>query len=279
MLHVNLVKQENAKVLLADGFEIGNQQSGGLSYKDLSGLFSQLLNAVRDHRDECGREGRTRPIPPMDPKKMLELVASITNNRRLLREQKEKQESREKNNSCRESESWPPPDLCAPEHDDSSSTEERGLPSSKQTSPQKVLFFKKSQKVKEPQSRENDGDLLPQNRAVKKRGTERSPVAMERPPSKGLSFDEDAWTSSSSDESGEETDELSPKDGADFNQAARASEGMPIRRQLSIERSRKIRPKVLDDESRSVTSNKSVNSKKSQLGKKSVATNDSAAKN
>jgi hypothetical protein len=104
-------------------------------------------------------------------------------------------------------------------------------------------------------------------------------VGGRRPSSKELSFDEDAWSSSSSAESGEETDELSPKDGAGANRAARASEGRPITRQLPNKRSGKNRPKALDDESRSVTSNKSVNSKKSQLGKKSVATNNSAAKN
>jgi hypothetical protein len=80
---LNCVKKENAAVLLADGFEIGNQQAGGLSYKELSGLLGNLLAGIRSHRQQwlADIENNTAlPIPPCDPKTMNELVAKVANN-------------------------------------------------------------------------------------------------------------------------------------------------------------------------------------------------------
>jgi hypothetical protein len=66
MVQVNKRKQENSVVLLADGFEIGQQQ--GLSYNDLPGLLGNLLAVVRSHRTgwlEADPEHENLPIPPM----------------------------------------------------------------------------------------------------------------------------------------------------------------------------------------------------------------------
>jgi hypothetical protein len=82
---LNCVKKENAAVLLADGFEIGNQQAGGLSYKELSGLLGNLLAGIRSHRQQwlADIENNTAlPIPPCDPNMMNELVAKVANNPR-----------------------------------------------------------------------------------------------------------------------------------------------------------------------------------------------------
>lgn len=63
---MNKVKKENSAVLLADGFEIGNQQT--LSYQELSGVLGNLLAVIRSHRTgwlESSPGNRLLPIPPV----------------------------------------------------------------------------------------------------------------------------------------------------------------------------------------------------------------------
>ena len=49
MFQINKVKQENSKVVLASGEQIGTE-TGTLSYTEMSGLVSRLITAIRDHR-------------------------------------------------------------------------------------------------------------------------------------------------------------------------------------------------------------------------------------
>lgn len=48
MIQVNELKRQNSAILLADGFEIGNQRS--LTYTDLSGVLGRLLATIRSYR-------------------------------------------------------------------------------------------------------------------------------------------------------------------------------------------------------------------------------------
>lgn len=66
MLQMNKRKKENSAVLLADGVEIGNQQT--LSYQELSGVLGNLLSVIRSHRTgwlEMSPENKQLPIPPV----------------------------------------------------------------------------------------------------------------------------------------------------------------------------------------------------------------------
>jgi hypothetical protein len=85
MVQINEAKTENAAVILADGFEIGNERAGGLSYKELGGLLGNLLTGIRSHRNQWLAENENNaslPIPPCDPATMKELVAKVTDNNR-----------------------------------------------------------------------------------------------------------------------------------------------------------------------------------------------------
>ncbi len=48
MLQMKKLKKKNSAVLLAEGVEIGNQQT--LSYQELSGVLGNLLSVIRSHR-------------------------------------------------------------------------------------------------------------------------------------------------------------------------------------------------------------------------------------
>ena len=63
---MNKRKKENSAVLLADGVEIGNQQS--MSYQELSGVLGNLLSVIRSHRTgwlEMSPGNKQLPIPPV----------------------------------------------------------------------------------------------------------------------------------------------------------------------------------------------------------------------
>ena len=64
MLQMKKLKKKNSAVLLADGVEIGNQQT--LSYQELSGVLGNLLSVIRSHRTgwlEMNPENKQLPIP------------------------------------------------------------------------------------------------------------------------------------------------------------------------------------------------------------------------
>jgi SNF2 family DNA or RNA helicase len=82
MIQLNKLKKDNAAVLLADGFEIGNQEAGSLSYKELSGLLGHLMNAIRSHRSQwlLASSGNVDlQIPQFDPQAMKNLVDGFKN--------------------------------------------------------------------------------------------------------------------------------------------------------------------------------------------------------
>ncbi len=64
------LKKKNSAVLLAEGVEIGNQQT--LSYQELSGVLGNLLSVIRSHRTgwhhtgwlEMNPENKQLPTPP-----------------------------------------------------------------------------------------------------------------------------------------------------------------------------------------------------------------------
>jgi hypothetical protein len=65
MLQMKKLKKKNSAVLLAEGVEIGNQQT--LSYQELSGVLGNLLSVIRSHRTgwlEMNPENKQLPIPP-----------------------------------------------------------------------------------------------------------------------------------------------------------------------------------------------------------------------
>ena len=66
MREINKCKEDNSAILLADGFEIGNQNR--LTYKELSGLLGNLLSLIRSHRTgwlEADPKRIDQPIPPV----------------------------------------------------------------------------------------------------------------------------------------------------------------------------------------------------------------------
>lgn len=50
MAFINLAKSTNASIILADGTEFSRNQDGALSYKDLAGLFGNLIRGVQSLR-------------------------------------------------------------------------------------------------------------------------------------------------------------------------------------------------------------------------------------
>lgn len=67
MAELNCVKSNNSAVLLADGAEFNQEnQTGSLSYTELSGLVTELFKGIRFHRDMFLSDSKNedQPIPP-----------------------------------------------------------------------------------------------------------------------------------------------------------------------------------------------------------------------
>ena len=64
MAILNTYKSSNAKVVLADGTDLGTHGGGGLSYQELNGLLSRAMMAVAGSRsDHLNKHGRTERVP------------------------------------------------------------------------------------------------------------------------------------------------------------------------------------------------------------------------
>jgi len=62
MKRINVLKEGNASVILADGTSLGDRWS--LGYKNVSGVIGNTLKALRDKRNEAIKSNGDAPLPP-----------------------------------------------------------------------------------------------------------------------------------------------------------------------------------------------------------------------
>lgn len=62
MAYLNLIKANNATIVLADGSEIARTTQGNLTYKDLAGMVGDLVRAVRSLRQVRARDQYGSPL-------------------------------------------------------------------------------------------------------------------------------------------------------------------------------------------------------------------------
>ncbi len=62
MKKINVLKEGNASVILADGTSLGDRWS--LGYRNVSGAIGETLNALKELREEIKKENGDAPLPP-----------------------------------------------------------------------------------------------------------------------------------------------------------------------------------------------------------------------
>jgi hypothetical protein len=75
MGYLNLIKSMNAFIILADGTELAATPEGVLSYKELAGLFGNLIRAVKLLRQARAKEYYNLPLPPVGHDVLAEAAA------------------------------------------------------------------------------------------------------------------------------------------------------------------------------------------------------------
>ena len=62
MKRINVLKEGNASVILADGTSLGDRWS--LGYRNVSGVIGETMNALRDMREQIIKSNGDAPLPP-----------------------------------------------------------------------------------------------------------------------------------------------------------------------------------------------------------------------
>lgn len=62
MMLVNLIKARNASIILADGTEFSTNQDGSLNFKELAGLFGNLVRFVKNTRQLRAKDHFNAPL-------------------------------------------------------------------------------------------------------------------------------------------------------------------------------------------------------------------------
>lgn len=65
MMYLNFVKATNASIVLADGTEFGTNQDGSLSFKELAGLFGNLIRFLQATRRTRAAANYDSPLQPV----------------------------------------------------------------------------------------------------------------------------------------------------------------------------------------------------------------------
>lgn len=65
MAFINFAKATNASIILADGTQLGRNDDGSLSFKDLAGLFGNLIRHCRLLRQASASENYNAPLQPI----------------------------------------------------------------------------------------------------------------------------------------------------------------------------------------------------------------------
>lgn len=76
MKRINILKEGNANVILADGTSLGDRWS--LGYRNVSGVIGNTLNALRDMRDQAIQSNGDDPLPPYVESDLEEKLAATT---------------------------------------------------------------------------------------------------------------------------------------------------------------------------------------------------------
>ena len=79
MKRINVLKEGNASVVLADGTSLGDRWS--LGYRNVSGVIGNTLNALRDMRDEIVKTNGDKPLPPYVESDLEQKLQGTTNDK------------------------------------------------------------------------------------------------------------------------------------------------------------------------------------------------------
>eukprot|EP00537_Pseudo-nitzschia_pungens_P019053 CAMPEP_0172406466 /NCGR_PEP_ID=MMETSP1061-20121228/70790_1 /TAXON_ID=37318 /ORGANISM="Pseudo-nitzschia pungens, Strain cf. pungens" /LENGTH=295 /DNA_ID=CAMNT_0013142077 /DNA_START=1 /DNA_END=888 /DNA_ORIENTATION=- len=76
MKRINLLKEGNASVILADGTSLGDRWS--LGYRNISGVIGNTLKALQMMRQEVVSKNGDAPLPPHDDSELEEKIQNMT---------------------------------------------------------------------------------------------------------------------------------------------------------------------------------------------------------
>ena len=88
MAHLNLIKSNNAAIVLADGSEIARTAQGNMTYKELAGLVGDLVRAVRTLRQIRARDHYGSPLAQLGDDAILAQVEAAKKSAKAKREVK-----------------------------------------------------------------------------------------------------------------------------------------------------------------------------------------------
>lgn len=75
MAYLNTIKSVNATIILADGTELASRPEGALTYRELAGLFGNVIRALKTLRQASAKVEYNAPLLPVDYDVLAEAAA------------------------------------------------------------------------------------------------------------------------------------------------------------------------------------------------------------